>query len=260
MIRSFLILLLVISALFAVEDDVFSSAEQADSITEVIPAEDVNNEYDGGMIFKYKWKSDEVVDTAPVKKKRFPFFKKKVTDRPKLSVSDTKNIVEPIVNVSNSSKSVKKDPKKDRLHFVWSADFAFLLEGGGWATEFGPATQLGLRKRGHYWGANFNWGVDGIYKYASCYGGGLEYQYQFNLKDIFKVGIGATAGVWYEQHWKEEFDFIDYEYYDEYYSDIFFGGPKVNFQFGYKHLFLKTECTLLLGTGGIKPILCPGKL
>jgi TolB-like protein len=160
------------------------------------------------------------------------------------------------------------------VRFSLATDFSLML---GRAKEIGPSLLLGLKIKNHFVGLNYFWGVEYIDldsdyysdgrdmgenydKYAYLFGGGFLYHYVFNLANVLLVSPGVTVGFWYEEIGFEYYDYnynYDYDNSDKH-EDFYFGGPRVRLQIGYKYVYLNFDATLLIGSGGIKPLLNPG--
>ena len=154
-----------------------------------------------------------------------------------------------------SSISFDLDSQDSRnVRFFMSFDASWMLGDG---IEFGPSHMVGLEiQKKHLIALNYYWGLPVFSE--EIYGGGVQYMYTFNIHDIFLVRLGGGAGFWYE--WHDDWDYYDdyYDDYDNYWENFYFGGPKVRFEVGYKHVyFVIADATCLLGTS-VKAMLTSG--
>jgi hypothetical protein len=153
-------------------------------------------------------------------------------------------------DVSTASFDICDEDTRN-MRFFMGIEAGWML---GKNLEFGPSHIVGIEVgKKHLLALSFNWGLE--YSNTCMYGGGVNYLYTANAKDIFIARIGVVGGFWMEKTYIQD----SYPYYGySSYEDYFFGGPRIRLEVGYKHVYLTLmDATLLLGTS-IKPIFNPG--
>ncbi|MBN1575128.1 MAG: hypothetical protein JW913_01150 [Chitinispirillaceae bacterium] len=171
---------------------------------------------------------------------------------------NTKTEFVEVFNNEQSMISLSLDENKRNVRFFMGFDASWMVGSG---IEFGPSHTVGLEiKKKHLIALDYYWGFH--FFDSEIFGGGINYMFTFNVKDIFLARLGGGMGFWYEQGWDYNDYYEDYygSYYNEYFWDAFyFGGPKVRLEVGYKYVFftvLDAQC--LIGPEDVKVMLNSG--
>ncbi len=165
---------------------------------------------------------------------------------------DSKSML--VYPILNSVREVNLSFKR-QLYFSVTPSFAQVVTHV--LDAFGPSIDIGMRYKKSYYGLNFHWCFSGLANdyssgnYAYSFGGAIfQWNYTIvNAKDVFELSPGFNAGFWYFDGGKESASNYMYSYsnYTDY-EELFFGGPCVKMDLGYKRVFLEASYTLLIGT------------
>lgn len=138
--------------------------------------------------------------------------------------------------------------------FFMSFDASWML---GDAIEFGPSHTIGIEiKKHHLIALNYYWGLAVFSEYI--FGGGAQYMYTFNVRDIFLARFGGCTGFWLEYGYNQYYN-SSYGWEDDYWETMYFGGPRIRLEVGYKHVYFTiVDATLLIGEAEPKAMLNSG--
>lgn len=157
-------------------------------------------------------------------------------------------------DISSVSFDIGGNSDGRTVRFFMGFDASWMLGAG---IEFGPSHIVGLEiDKKHLLAINYYWGVPVFHE--EIYGGGFNYMYTFNVHDVFLARLGGVAGFWWEWHYDYSYYYSTYDY-DDSWEALYFGGPKLRLEVGYKKVFFTiVDATLLLGTDGPKAMLNSG--
>jgi hypothetical protein len=112
--------------------------------------------------------------------------------------------------------------------------------------------QVGRRYDKHLVAANFMMGSDletGDNGKSDFIGGGVSYDYRLvSAQNVFSLALGVTGGFWYEEITTREYDPVRRIYRNDYQDEMYFGGPHLRAEAGYRWIVANYSLTMLIGT------------
>jgi hypothetical protein len=165
------------------------------------------------------------------------------------------------LTVEGVMRTIRQQPERETYMNVMSTFSNVWCRG---VRAFGPSLDLGVQHKKSYYGINFHWGffndpywnppdADSKGQGTIIGGAGLQWYYTvFTYKDYLEIAPGIASGFWYFSGTRYNSQPAPNSMYpndnNTYFNEMFFTGPSLRLCVGFKHFFLTTAYTMLIGT------------